>query len=121
MTMNTKKKLLPVMLSAGVALTAISGLASAETNPFSSQELTAGYQLAADDSGFKKEGKCGEAKCGANAADKLDKAAGPGDTKSGFKQEGKCGEAKCGANAADKLDKAAGPGETEGGFKPEGE
>ena len=117
--MNTQHKILPVVLSAGVALTAMSGLVSAETNPFSSQTLSAGYQLA--ESGFKKEGKCGEAKCGANAADKLDKAAGPGDTKSGFKQEGKCGEAKCGANAADKLDKAAGPGDTESGFKPEDE
>jgi len=111
--MKMQKKILPVMLTAGVALTAMSGVIAAE-NPFAVQELTAGYQLA--ESGFKKEGNCGEGKCGANAADKA-KTEAAGEAKSGFKTEGKCGEAKCGANAADKLDKATSPGDTESGFK----
>ena len=34
-----------------------------------------------------KEGKCGEAKCGAEMKEKADKM-----------KEGKCGEAKCGAD-----------------------
>jgi uncharacterized low-complexity protein len=79
---------------------------SAEANPFASTELSSGYmQLAEGKCGGEmkgeheakcggemkdkaekmKEGKCGEAKCGA-------------DKKAEKMKEGKCGEAKCGAD-----------------------
>ncbi|MBL1319789.1 MAG: low-complexity protein [Methylophaga sp.] len=86
------------ILTAGLALSPL--LASADTNPFSSAELSSGYlQLAEGKCGGnmkkdaeakcgankKAEGKCGEAKCGANKK----------------KAEGKCGEGKCGAKKID--------------------
>lgn len=110
--MNNQKKILPVLLTAGVALTTMSGVVNAEANPFASHELTTGYQLAETNAGLKAEGRCGEAKCGANASDKIDVADKPrGPTAaSGLKAEGRCGEGKCGANAADKLKIADEPG-----------
>jgi uncharacterized low-complexity protein len=83
-------------LTAGIALTPMT--ASADANPFASTELSSGYmQLAEGKCGEAKcgaemkqkatEGKCGEAKCGAEMKDKAEKM-----------KEGKCGEAKCGAN-----------------------
>ena len=81
------------VLTAGIALSPT--LASADTNPFASAELSSGYMQLA-------EGKCGEAKCGADKK----------------KAEGKCGEAKCGADkkaegscGADKADKEGSCGE----------
>ena len=74
---------------AAAALTPLAHAAS--DNPFGASKLQAGYQLAQADS-KAKDGKCGEAKCGADkkAVEK--------------KKDGKCGEAKCGAvkKAADK-------------------
>jgi len=64
-------------MTAGLALSP--SIASAE-NPFSAAELSSGYMQLAEH--HAEEGKCGEAKCGA------DKKA----------EEGKCGEAKCGAD-----------------------
>ena len=84
------------VLTAGLALSPT--LASADTNPFASAELSSGYlQLAEGKCGDNKnaegkcgekkaEGKCGEAKCGADKK----------------KAEGKCGEGKCGAKKVDK-------------------
>ncbi|HNI51888.1 MAG TPA: hypothetical protein PLE72_11795 [Azospira sp.] len=66
------------------ASVALSPLASAAENPFQIGKLEAGYQLAQADT-KAKDGKCGEAKCGAEK--KADK-----------KKDGKCGEAKCGAD-----------------------
>ena len=83
------------VLTAGLVLSPT--LASADTNPFASAELSSGYmQLAEGKCGEKmKEAKCGgekkaEGKCG----DKM-KEAKCGEEK---KAEGKCGEAKCGAD-----------------------
>jgi len=76
-------------LTLGSVLVMAQGTAAyAGENPFAHQPLKAGYQLAQADK--KVDGKCGEAKCGAEkrAADK--------------KPEGKCGEAKCGASKAEK-------------------
>tara|TARA_R110002049_G_scaffold233509_7_gene406854 strand:+ start:880 stop:1254 length:375 start_codon:yes stop_codon:yes gene_type:complete len=107
MSITTKKTTIALAasaaLSAGLALSPM--MASADANPFASAELSSGYmQVAEGNCGgdMKKdaEGKCGEAKCGA------DKAAAHED---GKKAEGKCGEAKCGADkkaAADKADEA---------------
>jgi uncharacterized low-complexity protein len=65
-------------MTAGLALSPI--MANAEANPFAAAELSSGYMQLAEHGA--EEGKCGEAKCGA------DKKA----------EEGKCGEAKCGAD-----------------------
>jgi len=114
--MNTKRKILPVLLTAGVALTASSAMVSADVNPFVSQEMISAYQVAESNSGLNAEGRCGEAKCGANASDKLevgDKVTSNPDKT--FKAEGRCGEGKCGANAADKAGIADGPGDTDKG------
>ena len=99
------------VLTAGLALSPT--LASADTNPFASAELSSGYmQLAEGKCGEnmkeakcggdkKAEGKCGdkmkEAKCGEDkkAEGKCGEAKCGADKK---KAEGKCGEAKCGAN-----------------------
>jgi len=98
------------VLTAGIALSPT--LASADTNPFASAELSSGYmQLAEGKCGEAKcgadkkkaEGKCGEAKCGADkkaegscGADKADKEGSCGEDKA--EKEGKCGEGKCGAD-----------------------
>jgi uncharacterized low-complexity protein len=66
------------------ASVALSPLASATDNPFRIGKLESGYQLAQTDA-KTKDGKCGEAKCGA-------------DKKADKKKDGKCGEAKCGAD-----------------------
>jgi uncharacterized low-complexity protein len=100
MSITTKKTTITLAasaaLSAGLALSPM--MASADSNPFLSNEMTSGYMYFAEgncganknaeakcgaDKKVEKEGKCGEAKCGADK--KVEK-------------EGKCGEAKCGAN-----------------------
>jgi len=79
-------KIVSLAIGSAFAAAALSPIAhAADGNPFSSAKLESGYQLAqADTKG--KDGKCGEAKCGADkkAAEK--------------KKDGKCGEAKCGAD-----------------------
>jgi len=81
-----------------LALTTAMGLSAAvhAENPFAQAELSSGYmQVAKAD----KEGKCGEAKCGADMTDNKSVEAKCGantatdETKA---MEGKCGEAKCG-------------------------
>lgn len=96
MSISTKKTTIALAasaaLTAGIALSP--SLASPDTNPFASAELSGGYMQLA-------EGKCGaemkgdhEAKCGAEMKDKAEKM-----------KEGKCGEAKCGAEMKDKAEK----------------
>lgn len=79
-------KIVSLAIGSAFAATALTPLAhAASDNPFAATKLEAGYQLAqAETKG--KDGKCGEAKCGADkkAAEK--------------KKDGKCGEAKCGAD-----------------------
>ncbi len=101
------------VLTAGLALSPT--LASADTNPFASAELSSGYmQLAEGKCGEnmkeakcggdkKAEGKCGdkmkEAKCGEDMkADHEAKCGAEMKEKAENMKEGKCGEAKCGAN-----------------------
>ena len=103
MSISTNKKALglaaSVVVTAGLALTPI--LASAETSPFSSTELSNGYMQLAMHHGAEegkygadtktdkvKEHKCGEGKCGAKDAKKAAEKA----------KEHKCGEGKCGAH-----------------------
>ncbi len=82
--MSKKTELKPLAAAVGAALAASAfaiPAANAEQNPFEITTLSSGYMVA-----DSHEGKCGEAKCGADKA----KAA----------HEGKCGEAKCGADKA---------------------
>lgn len=112
--MSTKKTSIAIAASAamtaGLALSP--SIASAE-NPFAAQELSNGYMQLAEH--HAEEGKCGEAKCGADKKAEEGKCGGEkkaeegkcgGDKKAkegncgGEKKmdEGKCGEAKCGGN-----------------------
>lgn len=110
MSLTTKKT--TIALAASVALTAGLALspmvASADANPFASAELSNGYmQLAEGNCGAEmkdkaekmKEGKCGEAKCGADKKVAAEATCGAEMKHKAEKmKEGKCGEAKCGAN-----------------------
>ena len=80
-----KSTLSLVVGSAFIATAALSPVANAAGDPFQISKLESGYQLAQGDT-KQKDGKCGEAKCGADkkATEK--------------KKDGKCGEAKCGAD-----------------------
>ncbi|MGV0951483.1 MAG: hypothetical protein ACOYB3_12490 [Azonexus sp.] len=77
-------KILSLSLGSVIAAAALMPMAHAGNNPFAAKQLSAGYQLAQADK--KADGKCGEAKCGADkkAAEKM--------------KEGKSSEAKCGSD-----------------------
>jgi len=88
-----KSNILSLAIGSAFAVSALAP-AVAASNPFAATALDQGYQLAQTDK--KTDGKCGEAKCGA------DKAAAE------KKVDGKCGEAKCGADKkAEKAEKKA--------------
>jgi uncharacterized low-complexity protein len=70
-----KQQLLSLALGSAFAVAAISPAVAA--NPFEASKLDNGYQLAQADM-KKKDGKCGEAKCG---ADKKKEASCGGDKK----------------------------------------
>lgn len=105
-----KQTLTSLAIGSAFAAVALTPLTHAADNPFAAKQLSAGYQLAqADTKG--KEGKCGEAKCGADkkatektkdgkcAADKkAEGKCGADKTPADKKKDGKCGEAKCGAS-----------------------
>lgn len=99
-----KQTIASLAIGSAFAAATLAPVAHAADNPFAAKPLPVGYQLAqADTKGM--EGKCGEAKCGAEkaAADK--------------KAEGKCGEAKCGADtpsADKKMDGKCGEGKCGG-------
>ena len=100
-----KQNLVSLAVGSAFAAVALAPVAHAADNPFSATKLEAGYQLAQAET-KKKDGKCGEAKCGADkkAADK--------------KKDGKCGEAKCGADKKPADKKADGKcGEAKCGAK----
>jgi uncharacterized low-complexity protein len=87
--MSKKSSIKPVAAALGTAFAitlATAPVANAASNPFGMADLNAGYSVAMGDK--PKEGKCGEAKCGAEK-----------------KAEGKCGEkkgeAKCGAKKSE--------------------
>jgi uncharacterized low-complexity protein len=86
------QKLVSLAVGSAFAAVALTPVAHAAENPFAASQLSAGYQLAQADK--KTEGKCGEAKCGADKAKAAEK-----------KADGKCGEAKCGADKAKAADK----------------
>jgi uncharacterized low-complexity protein len=93
--MAQSKKPIAAALGAAFLAASVAPLASADSNPFSAQQLSGGYDLANYNS--HKEGGCGEGKCGA--------AKGEGEGSCGGEKtgtEGKCGgektggEGKCG-------------------------
>ena len=77
-------------LATGLALSPT--LASADSSPFETAELSSGYlQLAEGNCGGEMKEKMAEAKCGAEMKAKM----------KAKMAEGKCGEAKCGAKNID--------------------
>ncbi|SDJ67638.1 hypothetical protein [Microbulbifer yueqingensis] len=108
------KKNLPLAAAVGAAFIASASLnvsaGVGNANPFAAEELSSGYNLAmlsehGDDK--KKEGKCGEGKCGEEGKKKEGEGKcgegkcgeeGEHEGMEGMKEgEGKCGEGKCGA------------------------
>ena len=97
----SKIKPLSIALGATVAASALTiAGAQANENPFVTQDLAGGYNLASAD----MEGKCGEGKCGGDK--KADKEGKCGEDKKAGK-EGKCGEGKCGGDKKAADDKKA--------------
>ena len=98
------KKLVSLAVGSAFAATLLAPAAQAADNPFAAKPLSSGYQLAQADK--KADGKCGEAKCGADKKTMEKKQDGKcGEAKCGAdkkamekKRDGKCGEAKCGAD-----------------------
>lgn len=102
--MNSVKKT-AVAVALGSVVMSSAFAVNAQTNPFGFEAMDAGYQIVGS------EGKCGEAKCGADmkkAAAEKAKEGKCGEAKCGaeMKHEGKCGEAKCGADMKKAADKA---------------
>jgi len=87
--MNSVKKT-AVAVALGTVVVSSAFAVNAQTNPFGFEAMDVGYQIVGS------EGKCGEAKCGAE----MKKAAAE------KAKEGKCGEAKCGADMKKAADKA---------------
>lgn len=107
-----KTQIKPLTAVMGAALMTIGGasVTHAAENPFATQALSSGYNLASkeckkDDKectkkhSKKAEGKCGEGKCG---GDKTSNA------------EGKCGEGKCGGDKASQTEGKCGEGKCGG-------
>lgn len=92
---DESKYLAAAIGTAFVASMTFAGTAAADANPFQVAELDSGYlQLADAHAGDKDaEGKCGEAKCGGDKAEKKEDAEGScGGDKDGDKDaEGSCG------------------------------
>jgi len=88
------RKPLAAALGAAFLASSVAPLASAASNPFSTQLLSGGYDLANYD---KAEGKCGDKKAEGSCGDK--KAEGScGDKKA----EGSCGDKKAEGSCGDK-------------------
>lgn len=97
------KKHLALTATLAAATTLLAPFAQAADNPFGAAALGAGYQLAQADK--QTDGKCGEAKCGADKARetggkdaKADGMQGTAMPAGGKQADGKCGEAKCGSD-----------------------
>ena len=65
--MAISKKPLAAALGAAFLASSISPLVTAESNPFSAQQLSGGYDLANYDK--HEEGGCGEGRCGGDKSD----------------------------------------------------
>lgn len=102
-SINTVKTAIGLAFISSTLAAPVSALAE---NPFVVNDLGSGYQVASKDA----EGKCGEAKCGADKAAKKDAEGKCGEGKCGEGKaakkdaEGKCGEGKCGEGKAEKAE-----------------
>ena len=96
-----KQQLLSVAVGSAFAAVTLMPVAHA-ANPFAADTLQNGYQVAQTDI-KKKDGKCGEGKCGAEK--KKDGKCG-----ADKKKDGKCGEGKCGGDMKKKKDGKCGEG-----------
>jgi uncharacterized low-complexity protein len=98
----------PLAVALGTAFAATLGassLASADTSPFTAQDLGAGYLLVAD---------TGDGAAAAEPAPAADAAAPAADAAASKEGEGKCGEGKCGEGKCG-ADKKAEEKPAEGG------
>ncbi len=89
------RKPLAAALGAAFLASSVAPLASAASNPFSTQLLSGGYDLANYD---KHEGKCGEGKCGDKKAE-----GSCGDKKAEGSCGGKQAEGSCGDKSAQEV------------------
>lgn len=91
--MKTRKNSISIAIGATtlVGALAASPVVSADSNPFSFTDLGNGYMVSDSGAKAKKEGSCGESKCGDDKAKKAK-----------TKKEGSCGESKCGDDKAKK-------------------
>jgi uncharacterized low-complexity protein len=101
-----KQQLLSVAIGSAFAAVTLMPVAHA-ANPFAADTLQNGYQVAQTDI-KKKDGKCGEGKCGAEK--KKDGKCGEGKCGADKKKDGKCGEGKCGGDMKKKKDGKCGEG-----------
>ena len=88
-------KTTPLVLGTAFAVVSLTSSAAVRGNPFVAETLDSGYQLAQADT-KAKDGKCGEAKCGADKAKKgmnKDKKA-DGSCGGDKKKDGGCGADK---------------------------
>jgi len=116
--MKTRKNALSLAIGTTALVGSLSAVSivSANANPFSFSDLGNGYMVA-DHGGAKskKDGSCGESKCGddkANKATKKSKDGSCGESKCGDdkakkapkkSKDGSCGESKCGDKKSDKA------------------
>ena len=110
--MKIRKSNISLALSATalVGTLAATSLVSAGSNPFSFNDLSDGYMVADTGDKLKKDGSCGESKCGDKKTIKKSKKDGScGESKCGDKKakeaakkskDGSCGESKCGDKKA---------------------
>ncbi len=115
--MKTRKNAISLALSASalVGSIAAASIVSADSNPFSFNDLGNGYMVADAGDKVKKDGSCGESKCGdKKPVKKLTKDGSCGESKCGDKKakkdgakqeskkskDGSCGESKCGDKKA---------------------
>lgn len=102
-----KTPIASMTIGSALAAALLAPAAFAGDMPFTAKALSSGYQLAQADK--KTDGKCGEAKCGAEkrmqkkaegscGGKKTDASCGAKPGTSSKAKDGKCGEAKCGAD-----------------------
>lgn len=95
--MTAKTRFALAIGSTLAASAAMSTIAHAADSPFTLTRLSAGYQLAEADS-KQKDGKCGEAKCGANKKAKEAKCGADKAKDGSCGAEKKATEGNCGGN-----------------------
>lgn len=93
--MKNRKTTISLALGATalIGTMAASAMVTADGNPFAFNDLGHGYMVADAGSKAKKDGSCGESKCGDKKPIKK------------LSKDGSCGESKCGDNKAKQAPK----------------